>query len=486
MTELSETRVTDKPVKKAFTLLFIILTLNVSLGAFADEVIKPYSENKDKEALVLDLYKVVELVEEQSVDYAIARSQTRQAKSYFAGSFAPFLPSIIGQPSVEKFQGGEIFVGAQPVNLDRTTYRPTVSADYQIQTGGRDIFQVVAAKKQLNRANFAQRRIFQEALLKATTKYFTWLKNISAIQVALQALNESNNQVQVLESRVRNGFATKLEVLQAQTVHSQNKNLLLKVQNEQNFSKVDLSSDLNLPFLIEIKGNEAELQPINWVSEDFELGVLFETAIKNRPDLKELHETIEEAKARYKVAFADIFPTISLSGYIRGIGPTLNELDKSKQGQLSVSVNLLRNMGLGVASNILMARERVTEATLNHRKQLNEIQKTISGAYFEMVLYREQIGVNQQKIKETEEAYKIAMARAKNGVGINLDTIKAQTDLTEARLEYNTSIMNYNNAQLKLLFETGQLTPQKITDGLLASRLVKANSDSSQKNDKAS
>ncbi|MDX1920322.1 MAG: hypothetical protein SFU25_06260 [Candidatus Caenarcaniphilales bacterium] len=37
-----------------------------------------------------------------------------------------------------------------------------------------------------------------------------------------------------------------------------------------------------------------------------------------------------------------------------------------------------------------------------------------------------------------------------------------QTDLTEARLEYQTAIMNYNNAQLKILFETGLRVPSKI------------------------
>lgn len=71
--------------------------------------------------------------------------------------------------------------------------------------------------------------------------------------------------------------------------------------------------------------------------------------------------------------------------------------------------------------------------------------------------------MSSQKIKETEQAYQIATARVKNGVGINLDAIKAQTDLTEAHLEFKTAVMNYNNSQLKLLYETGQLASNRIS-----------------------
>lgn len=427
---------------------------------------------EDDNTVSVSLLKVVEMVETQSVDYAIARSQTRQAKSSFAGSFAPLLPSIYGQPSVERFVGGEIFVGANPVDLNRTTFRPTLNADYQIQTGGRDVFGVIAAKKDLNRATYAQKRTFQEALLKACLKYFTWLKDISTVKVAMQALVESGEQVKVSESKFENGFATKLEVLQAQTIHSENQNLLLKVQNQQSFSKVDLAADLSFPVGTDLEPETNELKPIHWFDAEVTIDELFETALQKRPDLKELNSLIEEAKAKNKAAFADLFPTISLSGYIRGIGPTLNQLDRSRNGQISVSVNLLRNLGVGVASNIFLTKEKVTEAKLQKRKQLNDIGRTLASAFYDMNLYREQLKVTKQKIQETKEAYKIAMSRVRNGIGINLDAVKAQADLTEARLEYKNAVMNYNNAQLKLLFETGQLTPERIENGLLASRLA--------------
>lgn len=53
-----------------------------------------------------------------------------------------------------------------------------------------------------------------------------------------------------------------------------------------------------------------------------------------------------------------------------------------------------------------------------------------------------------------------------SGSGISLDVVQAEKDLADSRQEYYTAVMNYNIAQLKLLFQTGQLTPQRVLTGL--------------------
>jgi len=50
----------------------------------------------------LDLQRVINLTEQQSLDYLIAASQTKQARGYFVSSFAPLLPSIFPQFSAQK------------------------------------------------------------------------------------------------------------------------------------------------------------------------------------------------------------------------------------------------------------------------------------------------------------------------------------------------------------------------------------------------
>jgi OMF family outer membrane factor len=410
----------------------------------------------------IDLPQIVNLVSNKSLDVALAKNQVEQAKGYLLGSFADLMPSLRAQQSVERFNGGEIFFGSQPVNLNRTTMRPTLSADYQIQTGGKAIFNILAYKNEFERTKVDTSRVFQETLLNTASQYFTWLRDISSIAVANQSLSEANTQVDILQSRFEQGFATKLEVLQAQTVCSDKKSLLLKAQNQKDITEITLSANLNLPLLIKIAPEEEKLNPIRFVETDLSLNQFYEIARKERPDVKELDYLIKEAKSRLGSSIADLFPTVGLSGYYRGIGPNLDSLDRSRQGMYSISVDLLRNLGLGTMGNIKVSREKIQEAVLKKEKQLKEIEKSLAESYYNVGLYKEQMNVTQQKIKETEEAYRIALARLQNGVGIYLDVAKAQTDLTQARLDYLSAVMSFNNAELKLLYETGQLSPSNI------------------------
>ncbi len=313
----------------------------------------------------------------------------------------------------------------------------------------------------MNGVKYEQNRIYQESLLKGCSKYFIWLKDIESIRLAQQAVIEAENQVKLKQSRFEAGFSTKLELLQAQSVLSENQNLLLKAENERELSKVNLSADLDLPLISEVNSSD-KLHEINLIDKKITLAELLTIAKKNRPDLKELKALIEEARAKYKESIAELFPTISLSTYIRGIGQSPSDLDRSKQGQVSLNMNLLRNMGTGALSNIAVSREMIKEAILRKEKQMNEAEKQLASAYYDFNLYRQQLSVTKQRIETNQEAYKMALSRINNGVGINLDAVKAQTDLVKSQIEYVTAVMNYNNSQLKLLYETGQLSPQKV------------------------
>ena len=117
-------------------------------------------------------------------------------------------------------------------------------------------------------------------------------------------------------------------------------------------------------------------------------------------------------------------------------------------------------------SQIGQERIRVKEAMLQKEKQLYDIQKELSESYLSSSMYQSQMKITQQKVETAAESFKIARHRRMSGMGMNLDVIQAAKDLAEARQEYNSAVMNYNISQLKLLFQTGQLTPQRVLTAL--------------------
>lgn len=410
----------------------------------------------------ITLPMIIDLVAEKNLDLAIGDAQIEQAKGYVNQAFAALLPSIRVFNYVEKFRGGEIFIGPTPFSVDRVTYQGRLSADYQVQMGGKSLFQISAMKSQLNRIQAGQDQTLQTALLDALTQYFTLLRDNALVDVSKEALNEADAEVKFNEARFRSGFGTKLEIMQAKTLQAERKSDVIKAQNQREMTAITLGSMLDLPLSSRVETIDTALEPITFMDESLSLSKLYQSALDNRPDVKELVFQIKEAKARYGVARADLFPTLSLSGYKKGVGPNLTEMQESNQMFASISIDLLKNMGLDTLSNMKIQKARIKEAILNKEKQLNEIQKGLAKAYEECSMYREAMRVSEDKAHSAGEAYRIAGARHKAGVGVGLEVVQAQKDLTDARMEHVNAIMNYNIAQLKLMFESGQLTPKSL------------------------
>lgn len=424
--------------------------------------------------LPVDIPTLVQLLTERSIDIAITDSQIDQAKGYLNQSIAGLLPSIRMMSQVERIEGGEIFIGPTPFSVDRVTHQPRISVDYQIPLGGKAIYRISAARFQVQRSRTIRSKTVQSALLEALTQYFTLLRDAANVEIARQALREADAQVAFNEARYRAGFATLLDVAQSKTLQAHRKNEVLKAENSREITAIMLGSLLDLPLTLTVEPSSSSAGPIVFLAPDTPLERLYQMAIENRPDLKELDFAIKEAKAQYGIVRSDFFPTLTLSAYRRGVGPNLNNLQQTDQTFSSVSVDFLRNLGWDVLSGMQISRARIQEAILKKEKQLNEMQRSLAEAYRNCSLYQAQMKVAEQAIETALESYRIAGVRLKGGVGLNLDLIEAQKELTTARMEYQAALMNFNIAQLRLLYETGQLTPHNILFGLKSASVAPA------------
>ncbi len=422
-------------------------------------------DNASLEPYHLTLEKVLEQVQNQNLDVALGEAHILEAQGDVQQSVGFLLPSVRYYQSAERFKGGEIIFTGTPVLLDRTTHAPRVSVDYQIPLGGRTIFHLRASKFELARAMHEKDRLFQKALQDAVLVYYTVLRDHAHVASATQSLAEADTQLHVTESQLRAGVITKLDVMESKTLQAERSSLLLSAENQEAVSLVQLASMLNISFLTPLSLEAPEMVPCMFLDPETPLETLYAAAQENRPDLKELTAKLETAKAQLAEARSQLFPTLTLSAYERGIGPQLNELRTTKQAFAAISIDVLRNMGLPALGDIKSNRARVNEALINQQKQLSEIQKNLSKAYLDFQLAKGQLAAGREKLDSSQEAFRIAQARYKFGVGINLEIVQAQTKLTEARLDYQSAVMNYNTSQVRLLYETGQLTPDRIRQG---------------------
>lgn len=434
-------------------------------SAVTETVLEKKKTQQTAAPLIIDLDFVVKRVLGENLDVLIAQNRIQRSKGNLIQSYAPLLPSLQASNSYDRFRGGEIVFGSTPFHLDRKTFRPTVSANYSIQTGGKALFQIQSATKQLEQTRFQADQEKQKMLLDAVVHFYTWLRDQEQRKFMQQVLDETQAIVRFQESRLKAGFGTPLEVSQSQTLALEKEVQALATINQSKSTAFELQVLLNMTDQFEITPDETTpFAPMKiWPEEaSLEAQALFDLASKNRPDVKSLLAQIAVTRAQKRMAIADLFPTISLSAYNRGIGPDYSNLKHSSDIYAAITVDLLRNMGVGYLGSIKAAVANQKDSELGYDKQLQEIHKSILKAAFDLNTYRQQYQVDQKRLMTATETYKMAKARLRTGFGNNLDLIKANETLLDAQKNLLDTVLNLNKTQLRLLYETGQLTPDAV------------------------
>lgn len=416
----------------------------------------------------IDIPTLLHLVQDNSLDLDIAKNRVVQSKWALSESFSHLLPTGSIYNYYERYRGSDIFIGQTPFKTDRDTYQTKYMASYNIQLGGKDLFDIKANWHSFGRMKKMQDVAYKQAILDLLTQYNVYMRDIAAVQVAKETVRQAEVQQRLSESRYHAGFTTKLDVTQAQSLVAQKQGDLLKSENQKMATEYGMASMLKLSVGVKLKPTDNMLRPVQLVDNSLTIQKLFQLAQENRADVKAMVDSINEAKARYASTRAQLMPTVTVSGFKRHIGPQ-NAMQPSHEIFASISYDATRYMGLEVLSQMAQDKARIKEALLQKEKQFYDMQKEISETYLSNSLFEEQIKISEQKVKVAAESFKIARHRRMSGTGISLDVVQAQKDLADARQEYWTAVMNYNIAQLKLLFQTGLLTPQRVLTGLALS-----------------
>lgn len=410
----------------------------------------------------LDPVMIVNLVTSDNLDVAISKTLVQQYKWRVPYTGSQLLPSVQGLYTIDKLTGATVILNQTPVGIRRLNQKPSVNLNHRFTP--RTIMDIKASHAQYKRAKSQYERTLQEQLLTSLQQYYQWLRDVSANEFARQSLEEATTQRRQNEIRYEAGFGTQLDIEQASVLEAEREGDVLTTENKQIMSGVELASSLNIPLEYPIFPKDERLARINYASilADKPLNELFSMAEKNRPDLKDLTYLIKEAKATFWADLSEALPTVTTNANFGNTGPQRGQFNRTYQRNVTVEANLLNNLGLGLFSRMKMDKARIREAILTKEKEVVSIKNAIAKAYFDLKLNRKQIDVAIKKMTSAQSALKITHARQQHGVGIHLEVVQAETKLAEARQEYLDAVMRYNNAQLQLMFEVGELTPNRV------------------------
>jgi outer membrane protein len=262
--------------------------------------------------------------------------------------------------------------------------------------------------------------------------YYNIIYFQKGIAIQDSVISYLNNNKQVVESKLKNGDAIKLDLL---SIESQ-------ISAEQN-RKIDLQNYLQkqLSLLTYTTGSNST----NGLSFDFDIPVkaiadALGDAQINNTDFLLAKDRVQQAKDDIAIAKLGTKPSVNIgasAGYKNGYVPNVNELKFNYAAGISFKLPIYdgnRTKQQVKLSETILNQNQLAIETLN-----SSYKRDIQQALIDIQSNMERINNTKGQIEQAQAAELLASSRFKNGVGTNLEITNASTNVQRAafsRLQY--------------------------------------------------
>ena len=471
-----------------------LITLNHDLSPYALESMN---------GRTIGLPDVLQAALGENFDIRIANTDTQTARWKHIAAMGGFLPDLINGVNYQYLDGKY----ASPFGLLTGIRSPYWSMPTGLQwnffKGGSIIYTAKQTKHEFNAARAHQQGETNDILLDATDHYYNLVLNDILLQIRVKAVETSKALLLRNEVQYENGANTKLDVLEARSQLSRDRQALISQQVARREAAVRLARLLNLDPTMDLSTVDRMITKMRLVDENLKIGDLVQIAVDNRPELKKYEQLRLAAKDAIRVAFSTLLPQVygtagaigtgakvvggSLGGASSAGGGPLTGGAFSTSSSSSVSVNgnktkrfnmaelfeigmtlqwNLGGLGLTEAAAVQQAKWQARKAQLDFSKRLAWVYQEVHDSYLDVLEAENLITETTDAVNAAREELDVASTRLEESVGTDMEVVNAQREFTDALINKANAIIKFNTAQAKLLRSIGKIS----TPTLLATR----------------
>lgn len=347
------------------------------------------------------------------------------------------------------------------------TWQVGLRVTQTVYAGGRITGQINIAHLQEESALYNLTATIDEIVLQVREAFNEVLLNQSLIQVAEQSVHEQEQALENQKRKFEAGEVTRLNVLRSEVELANQKPLLIHSRNNYRIAltklgrlmAIDFSTTSSTPTDFSIIG---ELQP---EIQAIDLESALDAAVKNRPELKGLEKQVKANEEQIRVDYSNYFPIFSIFGGYDFLGQrTTGQFSNHQFGDMTQGyvggVQFDWNIfdGLDTSGRLKQSRARLAASKLDVDDQRRQIDLEVRQAYSRLKEAGELIESQKKNVEQAAEALHLAEAHFDAGIGTQLDILKSQVDLTQARQNELQARYEYANALAELQRATGIAT----------------------------
>lgn len=439
-------------------LLTLLFTVNCAFGA--DSPRRDADIGSTNQALI-DLPTALRLAGAQNLDVQLARERLAEARALHDSALLQFFPWVSAGISYRRHDGLTQSTEGDIVDVNKQSYAPGAALVGQWELGDA-IYKKLAAKQLEHAAGHALEAQRQDSVLAAARDYFELALAQTAVGVARDAVRISTNYEAQVRAAVEAGIAFKGDALRVSVQAERNRLALRQASEQQRVAAARLAQTLHLDPSVELVARDTDLVPLTLTETNAALNMLVQQALSARPELRQNQALVEAARENKNgTVYGPLIPSIGASAFGGGLGGGKNGDTGNFGDQQDYFVGLGWRIGPGGLFDF--SRQRAAKARLNStrigaEKLHDEIVRQVVEAFTRLQSQSEQINMARRGLTAAEEGLRLAQQRKEFGVGIVLENIQAEQDLTRARTDYLNAIAEFNKAQYGLSKAVGSMS----------------------------
>lgn len=410
-------------------------------------------------ARTYSLSELIDLAEAHNPATRVSWERARAQAAALGVSRSELFPTLAAA-ALSQTTRQEAFFGNRFYGQVAQDFQVEMDLNYTVFDFGARAGRISAAKAQLLAANFAFNDTHRAVIYQVQQAYYRLLSSMGQEEAAQASLSNAQSVQQAAEERLKNGLATRPDVLEARSATAQAEYDLQAILGAEEIARGDLATAVGVSATAGI-----QVQPLDQMTAPESIGDTADRAINRalgqRPDLMQQVAEIRSANAKVKEAKAAYYPELSLTASpsvpslysIQSPYPWAHTADLT--GGLSFNLRWTVFDGGARKNRLAEARANVhaTEAQADVKR--NQIADEVWTAYSNLNTAFRQRQAAVALLESASQSYSAALESYNYGVRNLLDVTAAQRTLAQARSADVLARTQVLTAFAELAFRTG-------------------------------
>lgn len=464
----------------------------------------PYSIDASRERPIT-LKDVLVTQLSNNLDIKISQANLKSNLWTFRSTLGNFLPALSNQINLQGISGHY----ASPFGMISSVDTPYVTMPSALNwtafNGGANLYGSLQALHNYRAAKYDYKRYANDFLAEGANLYYQLVLQDVILQIKIKALETSEALVEKASVQYQYGANTQLELYQAESQLARDQQALISQQIARRQAAVALATTLNINADEDLLVTDRVVSQMRLLDDKSRVADLVQIAIDNRPELKRWEQLRLAAKDAIKVAFAPLLPELigsaglSTTGAKVRKGTSLGGASSAGTGSFGAGsfststvastgiTGNVRNfdlaeifvigatlqwniggMGLTDTAKVEAAKWQARKAQLEFARELTFVCRSVRDAYLDSLDAENLITATNAGVTASRQALRVAIIRLDEGVGTGIDVVTAQQNYTQALIAKANAIIQFNEAQVKLLRAMGIIS----VDNLLVNKPI--------------